>query len=219
MKKRVRAEDRIGQRFGRLVVVSVAGKNKHGQTVLGCVCDCGSAFEVDSASVVTGKTCSCGCFRVETTRNRGTTHGKSRKGASGEYTCWLNIKGRCLNSHDSEYHNYGGRGIAVCASWLESFEQFYADMGPRPSSKHSIDRIDNNGNYCKENCRWATSREQSRNRRNNRVVVHNGISMVLTDWASHCGIHYDCLRARLDLGWTVKDALTTPSGVRRANNQ
>jgi len=219
VKKRVRAEDRIGQRFGRLVVVSVAGKNKHGQTVLGCMCDCGDTIGVDSASVVTGKTRSCGCLRVEVTKKRGTTHGKSLKGESQEYTCWLRLKGRCLNTHDNEYHNYGGRGISVCDSWLVSFENFYKDMGPRPSPKHSIDRIDNNGPYCKENCRWATSKEQSRNRRNNWVVAYNGLSMVLTDWALHCGIHYDCLRARLNLGWTIKDALTTPSGVRRANNQ
>jgi hypothetical protein len=113
-----------------------------------------------------------------------------------EYRAWSAMKLRCANPNNEQYHNYGGRGITVCDRWRQSFAAFLVDMGPRPSPRHSIDRIDNNGNYEPGNCRWATSREQNRNRRNNIVLTHDGRTMCLADWARELGVPRGTLLAR-----------------------
>jgi hypothetical protein len=118
------------------------------------------------------------------------------------------MKERCTNT---AFKNYGGRGISVCQRWADSFEVFISDMGPRPSPKHSIDRIDNDGNYEPGNCRWATNLEQARNRRTNRVITLDGESLCLVDWAKRTGVDHRTISERLRKGWDERRAVLTPA--------
>jgi len=144
---------------------------------------------------------SCGCLA----RQAAKTHGMVR---APEYGVWRNMYQRCTNPNNPQYHNYGGRGIKVCQRWRESFENFYADMGPRPSSQHSIDRINTNGDYTPSNCRWATPVQQSNNKNDNRLITYRGQTRTLSEWARLTGISKSSLSWRLNNGWTVEDALT-----------
>ena len=123
------------------------------------------------------------------------------------YRIWKGMKERCYNTKRDNYTYYGGRGIKVCDKWLNSFENFLSDMGFPPSNNHSIDRIDVNGNYCPENCRWATNKVQFRNRRNCRQIYHNGSVKCLSDWSEIYGIKVHTLMARLNRGWSMERAL------------
>jgi len=124
---------------------------------------------------------------------------------SPTYAIYQNIKQRCHNIHSESYSKYGGRGIKVCDRWLESFENFYEDMGAKPEGK-SVDRIDNNKGYCKENCRWATPKEQSRNTRRNVVIEHKGVSKTLAEWAEDSHVHYGTFVSRIRRGWDIEEA-------------
>ena len=146
-----------GQRFGRLVVVSVRGRGKDHHVSWECLCDCGKRSIVRSSSLMSGQTKSCGCFQIE----KATSHnGRHRP----EYNTWATMLQRCMNPNNPSYKDYGGRGITVCDDWLK-FENFFRDMGKRPTPKHSIDRKENGGNYEPGNCRWATNTEQAMNKR------------------------------------------------------
>ena len=120
------------------------------------------------------------------------------------------MKSRCYNKNHSKYDSYGGRGIKVCDRWLEDSVNFYADMGPRPSQKHSLDRIDVNGDYCPENCRWATPKEQGNNRRNNHKVLHNGEEKTLSEIETELGLNYNILSYRINQNWSIEDAINIP---------
>lgn len=120
------------------------------------------------------------------------------------------MRTRCAKPSDKSYKNYGGRGIRVCDRWIRSFQNFYSDMGSIPHGK-SLDRIDVNGNYSPENCRWATPKEQARNTTTNRIISHAGRSQCLQDWADETGISCDLIYARIKLGWSVERTLTTPT--------
>jgi len=124
------------------------------------------------------------------------------------------MRQRCVNSNDDEYTNYGGRGIIVCERWMQ-FENFLADMGEPPTSKHSIDRIDNNGHYCPKNCRWATIAQQARNKRNNHRVTYRGTTKSVIEWSENVDIPYNTLIKRLYRGWSVEKTLTTPVNRRK----
>lgn len=152
----------IGKKFGKLLVLGRAKDGNRGEVKWICACDCGEKAEIRGMHLRNGKTKSCGCLTVKKTINRMTKHGMAR---TPEYTAWKNMKRRCYAPGSTNYKNWGGRGIAVCDSWLKSFDNFYKDMGDRPSPSHSLDRIDNNGDYNKSNCRWATPDEQSVNKR------------------------------------------------------
>lgn len=123
-----------------------------------------------------------------------------------------NMKSRCYNQNNHYYKNYGGRGIKICDRWLESFWNFAEDMIERPSKEHQLERIDNDGDYSPENCRWATRREQGLNKRSNRLITYQGITKTLSEWSLSTGIHRATLADRIDkLGWSIEDVMTKPA--------
>lgn len=204
--------DLTGQKFNRLTVVSRAESN--GKKVLwNCKCDCGSEAIVISGHLKNGNTKSCGCLNIDKIKERLTTHGMKW---SPEYKSWEAMMQRCNNEKRKDSKDYLGRGISVCDEW-RSFEKFYADMGHRPEGT-SLDRIDNDGNYEPGNCRWATSIEQGRNQRTNRMLSFNGKVMCLSEWASELGMSVGTLHSRLNkYKWTIEKSLTTPH--RPTNNK
>lgn len=174
-------------------------------------CDCGNESVTFEFKLKGGAVKSCGCGYATLMKNyRRQSHGMS---GSVEYRILRGIKQRCLNPNDPRYPRYGGRGIKVCDRWLESFSNFYADMGSRPSPVHSIDRIDNDGHYSPENCRWATPDEQYANQPpppNSTYLELDGVRATLSHWCAVTGIKRTTIEHRLNKGWDVKRALTTP---------
>ena len=160
--------DLTNQRFGRLITVEKTDlRSSRGHVIWKCKCDCGKETFVSSNHLISGNTTSCGCLQKERASKAKTTHGQYQ---SSEYRSWQMMRNRCYNPNYNKFKDYGGRGIEVCDRWKDSFENFLEDMGPKPSSKHSIDRIDVDGNYESWNCKWSTTQEQARNRRNQRDV-------------------------------------------------
>lgn len=208
----------VGKRFGSLIVLSEAPSRKYAKwattKMLNCQCDCGNTVVKQAILVYKGKTINCGSSNHERKRAKykGRLQGLSY---STLYKRYQNIITRCSNKNTKDYKNYGGRGITVCDRWLgkDGFINFYNDMGYPPKGK-SIDRIDVNGNYCKENCRWATPVEQRRNQRNlgSIIITHNGVSKSIIEWAIVSGLHKRTLYARIrQLGWTIEDSLNKKS--------
>lgn len=172
-------KDRIGQTYGQLTVVAEAGANMHGQRLFLCRCSCGKTTTVTGGSLSTGNTKSCGCLSVATVVARSTRHGcASRDAKTPEYRSWAAMWARCSNTREHIRDDYAGRGISVCERW-KSFENFLADMGPMPSPKYSIDRVNNDGNYELSNCQWATRSQQARNRR---MLATNSSGVTGVSW-------------------------------------
>lgn len=207
-------KDLTGRTFNRWTVVEFAGSEHCGgnggwRRFWKCKCSCGVQMTVQEGNLVKGKTKSCGCLKVELRAQR-ITHGMSRKGAQRtEYKIWGNILQRCTNPKNPKWMDYGGRGITVSENWL-TFENFYADMGDRPTRLHTCGRRDNNGGYCKENCSWELSPEQVRNKRNNVLVTYGGETLCRHEMAAKYGIKYFTLRSRLNGGMTPQEAIETP---------
>lgn len=203
--------DRTGQVFGRLKVIGKDGF-KGGQVAWLCQCQCGNTVTVPSYYLGSGTTQSCGCLQRERASEFSRTHGMSN---SREYRIWSAMKTRCSNENRDNYKYYGGRGISVCSRWINSFENFIADMGPCPSDKHSIERKDVNGNYEPGNCYWATQSEQLRNTSRSVRVTWDGRSVTLKELAEITGVDYDLIQQRLKGGWDVVKAVTQPKRQRR----
>lgn len=191
-------------RFGRLTFKSEIEVRKWGAKHGIFVCDCGVEKELALSHVATGKTKSCGCLKAEAAGNRLRTHGMHR---SPEYTAWQGMWRRCTDPKVERYPNYGGRGISVCDRW-KSFENFYADMGDRPEGM-SIERKETNGNYEPGNCRWATSKEQGRNRTTNRVIEYNGERKCVSEWCEQLGIPISTFTHRLRRGMPLEQVFDT----------
>lgn len=196
--------DVIGLRFGRLTVQSESSENYK----LICACDCGTIKSVRKSDLKSGRTNSCGCLLRETSSKRATLR-NTKHGQFGTkiYNVWDSMMGRCYRPNASGYSNYGGRGIAVCDSWHD-FAKFYADMG-EPGNL-TLDRIDVDKNYCKENCRWATYSEQANNKRNNLLIEFNGKTQPIRNWATELNISIRTLYSRHYAGWAIERMLTTP---------
>lgn len=200
--------DLTNKRFGRWYVLGYVGMTDRGSTKWLCRCDCGVHKVVNSSGLRSNRSKSCGCYKVENhaqSVSPRTIHGKSD---TVEYRIWYKMLERCTRKTDRAYSNYGGRGIKVCSRWTK-FENFLVDMGKRPSPKHSLDRIDNDKDYCPENCRWATHTQQANNKRNNVKITWRGVTKTLPDWARSLNMPCETLRRRFDLGWSVEKAFTT----------
>lgn len=195
-------------RFTRLLVIRRATSNKWGEAMWICKCDCGNTVTVDGHSLRRLETKSFGCLQKDTLVAMNFVHGFRRRGEYvQEYTAWKSMRSRCLNKKTKYYSLYGGRGIKVCDRWLHSFQNFFDDMGEKPSSKHSLDRWpNNNGHYEPGNCRWATSIEQSLNRRNNRFVTAFGETKTVSQWSRELGINDQTIHSRMKRG-IVGDAI------------
>ncbi|KKL97903.1 hypothetical protein LCGC14_1829790 [marine sediment metagenome] len=202
----------IGQKFGRLTVLKRMDNDKHRNSMWLCRCDCGKEKIICGYDLKRGHTQGCGCLRKEIAGITHTTHGHYK---TKTYKSWEQMIQRCTNPKVHNYHNYGGRGITICSRWMK-FENFLEDMGERPGKNHSIDRINNNGNYCKSNCRWATIKQQNRNRRDNLYFTYKNKTQLLIEWSEETGILYTILYYRIfRSGWTIEKALTTPIKKRR----
>jgi len=195
-----------GMVYGRLTVIEpgppIPGSKKK---TWKCRCSCGTMRIYRQEYLRSGHTSSCGCFQREAFSKRRTTHGKSD---TAEYHIWSQMKTRCLCSTVPGFKDYGGRGIKVCDRWRNSFAAFIQDMGPRPSLAHSIDRVNNDGNYEPGNCRWAIGREQARNTRRNHMITANGMTMSIAGWAERSNIRPQTISRRLRVyGWPADEAV------------
>lgn len=206
--------DLTGKVFERLTVLGFAGSPPSSgkrPMLWNCVCLCGTIKVVHGGDLKKGHTRSCGCWQKQTVGERSETHGNAGRGkVTRVYRTWQNMLTRTTNLKSKEYHNYGGRGIKVCDRWQNSFENFLFDMGQPITAKHTLDRIDNEGGYCKENCRWATPKDQARNTRINHILEFNGKKACLAEWTESFGLRRSSLWSRLRRGWSVERALTTP---------
>lgn len=205
-----RMESLAGKRFGFLVAETPTHTKGRSRRIVAweCKCDCGNRATVGAQRLKSGNTKSCGCL-AKLTQSR-LSHGFCRKsGRASEYTSWSMMKNRCSNPKANRYHNYGGRGIKVCKRW-NKFENFLADMGLKPTPKHSLERINNNGDYEPSNCRWATPKEQGQNTSTNVMLEVRGFKRPLTTWAVISGIKSSTIHKRIKMGWSAADAIFKP---------
>jgi hypothetical protein len=191
---------KAGQRYGRLVAIEFACKSRTGCHKWQFQCDCGRIVVSISQNVLRGLTQSCGCLHAEIS-SRPATHGMSK---TREYSSWSAMRARCTNPKAHQYIYYGERGITIADRW-NSFEAFYSDMGPRPP-KTTLDRIENDGNYEPGSCRWATRREQRRNRRDTKKVSMHGRTISVAEAAESLGLQYRRLKSRMRSGMSFDEA-------------
>ena len=191
----------VGERFGQLVVVARHGSHG-GSATWHAICDCGKHRVATGKHLRTGHVISCGCAKNDGRSFR--SHGSSK---TAEYSIWSQMRDRCSNADNKNWKHYGGRGITVCERWCR-FENFIADMGPRPSPKHSIERGNNNGNYEPGNCRWIPKRLQPRNRRDSEFLEAFGQRELIVEWSEITGLSTMTIRTRLARGWPAERAVS-----------
>ena len=209
------ASDFVPETFGRLTTIGpvfwmpIGIKHKRRKFQV-CQCSCGALGVYRKDQIESGGTCSCGCYNREIVKKVNTKHGASQ-GRCSEYTCWENMRVRCRQG-TGKYHK---RGIRVCDRWrdpVHGYTNFLADMGNKPSAEYTIEREDNDGDYCPENCVWATMEVQARNKTSNVVIHAFGISMIIADWSKYTGLPVNTIKARIrQSGWPPEIALSTPT--------
>lgn len=202
--------DLTGKTFNRLAVIERAENAKSGLPRWKCQCSCGNIKIVQGGHLRTKHTQSCGCIHKECQKKRLTKHGMC---GTPEYRSWYHMLDRCYNPNDSEFKNYGARGITVCNEWRNGFSGFYNDMKKKPSPQYTLERIDNNKGYFKENCRWATWKEQSLNRRNNHRVKLHEWDLTITEWAQFVGLKPHVIFQRLYQKWPPAKAVFCPKRI------
>ena len=196
--------DLTGQRFGLLTVSEFyEGKNK--KSYWTCICDCGNETIVRADQLKDGTTKSCGCYAKDRSLIELPDFTPDVAAAKAK-SIYKHMKQRCYNEGNTRYKNYGGRGIKICDRWLESFENFYEDMGSPPSHKHQLDRKDNNGNYELENCHWVTNKQNNQNKETDFSVTYKEITRPLYQWVAELGIDFSTAKKRIVCGWSVEDA-------------
>lgn len=199
--------DLTNKKFGRLLVLSKVNTVKH-SVMWECLCDCGKHTIVAANNLTSGRIKSCGCLKIDRLIERSTTHNQRH---TKLYDVWKTMRQRCDNPNNVSYHNYGGRGISVCEDWKTSFQSFYDwSMQNGYSEKLTIDRIDVNGNYCPENCRWTDRTTQANNMRCNRLIEYNGEIYTLANLARKYNLSYSCLQNRLSSNWSIEKAISVP---------
>lgn len=203
--------DLTGQKFGRLTVLNISKKRSGKRVEWVCKCDCGKEVVISGTHLVSGHTKSCGCYKIDIVRERTGKHFLSRK--ERLYVTWMNMRSRCRNKNNKRYKSYGGRGIKVCEEWDNylAFREWALSSGY--TEELTIERIDVNGDYCPENCRWASWKEQARNKTTNHILRAFGRSMPAVQWAEETGISAETILARVNkLGWSVEKAVSFPVG-------
>lgn len=191
----------IGKKFSKLMILKYSHTDNNYNHYWEVLCDCGKKKIVAGNNIVSKRTKSCGCLE-----NPGSfKHGMTK---TSIYGTWVGMKARCLNYSCKSYRDYGGRGITVCERWLNSFENFYKDMGDRPTLNHSIERRNNNEGYSPENCYWATPEEQMNNTRHNVSLTYQGITMNMAQWARKLGLSRACLWDRINKGLSTEKIFT-----------
>lgn len=208
----------VGRQFGRLTVTGPVGR-RDGQTAISCACSCGAVGLFVPSVLTRGSATSCGCGKIERARSLHKMrtspprikHGHARRKVRHPlYATWVGMKQRCFDPRHQDFAIYGGRGITVCFQWKESFENFLSDMGPKPSLRHSIDRINTDGNYEPGNCRWASSAEQMRNVRTNRLITIGAETLTLAEWSVRSGLGHKTISYRIGKGWPASRAVFDP---------
>lgn len=204
-----KAKDLTGCRYGMLTVIGFAGRSSSGNARWFCLCDCGKETVVQASALRSGLTNSCGCLRRKVASELHKTH---EQRFTRLYAIWSNMKRRCQNRNNPSYKWYGAIGTTVCEEWRD-FEPFYKwAMANGYRDDFTIDRIDNSKGYSPDNCRWATAKEQSNNKRNNCLIEYNGKTQTISQWAEEYGLMYATLRDRLNrYHWDIEKALTTPT--------
>lgn len=204
----------IGQKFGKLTIVDISHKPNDGKTYVKCCCDCGNFVDVLPNQLFREQIKSCGCSKNnnEILKNsKSTSSGNYKDGRTKHplYGVWKQMLDRCENPSAKHYDRYGGRGIKVCDEWHDfwKFVEWSDSVGGRPKG-YTLDRKDNDGNYCSENCRWASWETQTRNKSSNIVIEYNGVSKTLVEWSDEIGINHQTLLNRLNRGWSVDRAFT-----------
>lgn len=210
------SEDLTGKKYGRLIVLNKEPNTKTQHNRWKCKCDCGNISIVSASSLKNQTTRSCGCLQKELIANRNLKHNMAN---TRVYRIWDGMKSRCYNSNSSGFLSYGGRGIKVCAEWLDKekgFINFYEwSLKNGYNDDLTIDRIDVNGNYNPENCRWLSSKEQAYNRRSNRYITYNNETHTITEWAKIYRINSGTISSRIQSGWSIERAFTTPARKKR----
>lgn len=203
---------KVGDVFGLLTVKEPKGRDSYSKFMWLCACTCGTETVVRDNNLRQGKVESCSCLRRQLTSERNTKHGF---GSTPEAQAWRDMKKRCLNPEDKNYHNYGGRGITVAAEWVDDFLCFLSDVGSRPNPKSTLDRVDNSKGYCPGNVRWVSMQRQQRNKRVNLLVAVGGVTKTAVEWAEEYGLckptaTYRIHRA-LKLGIPMDEVLSCPT--------